>query len=149
MPKPITFRTLTRCFRAKRRTTVWVEGRDVAGASEKYKQFGQPAAIVKDYVKSAKHRWKEACFIPSGTERPRFDEILQAFLEARGDLFEKGIVLRRFHEFVKLADDIRGQPVHEDTACSCSWDAACGRTSHSRGWTIRTIGRVGSHRPPI
>jgi hypothetical protein len=94
--------------------SVWVEGRDVSGAWEKYKQLGQPAAIVKDYVKSAKHRWKEACFIPKGTERPRFDEILKAFLEARRNLFEKGIVLRRFHEFVKLADDIRGQPVHEE-----------------------------------
>jgi hypothetical protein len=94
--------------------SVWIEGKDVAGAWEKYKQFGQPAAIVKDYVKSAKPRWKEACFIPTGTERPRFDEILKAFLETRGNLFEKGIVFRRFHEFVKLADDIRGQPVHEE-----------------------------------
>lgn len=94
--------------------SVWVEGRDVAGAWEKYREFGQPAAIVKDYVKSAKHRWKEACFIPSGTERPRSEEIMKAFLETRGNLFEKGIVLRRFHEFVKLADDIRGQPVHEE-----------------------------------
>ena len=94
--------------------SVWVEGRDIAGAWEKYMEIGQPAAIVKDYVKSAKHRWKEACFIPSGTDRPRFEEILKAFLETRGNLFEKGIVLRRFHEFVKLADDIRGQPVHEE-----------------------------------
>lgn len=94
--------------------SVWIEGKDVEAIWAKYNQLGQPAAIVKDYVKSAKHRWKEACFIPTGTGRPRFDEILKAFLEARGNLFEKGIVLRRFHEFVKLAEDIRGQPVHEE-----------------------------------
>lgn len=94
--------------------SVWVEGQDVAGAWEKYKQLGHPAAIVKGFVKSAKHRWNEACFIPAGTEQKRFEEILKAFLEARGHLFEKGIVLRRFHDFVKLADDIRGQPVHEE-----------------------------------
>ena len=77
-------------------------------------QLGCPAAIVKDFVKSAKHRWNEACFILAATERKRFDEILAAFLEARGTQFEKGIVLRRFHDFLKLADDIRGQPVHEE-----------------------------------
>lgn len=94
--------------------SVWVEGKDVASAWGKYEQFGRPRAIVKDFVKSAKHRWNEACFIPSCTNRNRFDEILAAFLEARGSLFEKGIVLRRFHEFVKLEDDIRGQRVHEE-----------------------------------
>jgi len=94
--------------------SVWVEGKDVTGAWAKYEQLGRPAAIVKDFVKSAKHRWNEACFIPAGTARGRFDEILAAFLQARGNLFEKGIVLRRFHELVKLEQDIRGQPVHEE-----------------------------------
>jgi hypothetical protein len=94
--------------------SVWVEGKDVAGAWEKYSKLGQPSAIVKDFVKSAKHRWNEACFVPAGTERKRFEEILATFIKARGNLFEKGIVLRRFHEFVKLEDDIRGQPVHEE-----------------------------------
>jgi hypothetical protein len=103
--------------------SVWVEGKDVAGAWQKYEQLGRPAAIVKDFVKSAKHRWNEACFIPAGTERTRFDEIMAAFLQARGSLFEKGIVLRRFHEFVKLATDIRGQPVHEEYRLFM-WDGA-------------------------
>lgn len=94
--------------------TVWVEDKDVAGAWVKYEQLGRPAAIVKDFVKSAKHRWNEACYIPALTERKRFDEILAAFLQARGNLFEKGIVLRRFHDLVKLENDIRGQPVHEE-----------------------------------
>jgi len=94
--------------------SVWVEGKDVAGAWVKFEHLGRPAAIVKDFVKSAKHRWKEACYIPALTERNRFDEILAAFLQARGNLFEKGIVLRCFHDLVKLEEDIRGQPVNEE-----------------------------------
>jgi len=94
--------------------SAWVMGPDIVGAWKKYEELGCPAAIVKDFVKSAKHRWNEACFIPAGTERLRFDEILKAFLETRGKLFEKGIVIRRFHELVKFADDLRGQPVHEE-----------------------------------
>jgi len=94
--------------------SVWVEGKEVDGAWNSYEHMGRPAAIVKDYVKSAKHRWNEACFIPAATEKIRFQEIIAAFLTARGHLFEKGIVIRRFHELVKVADDIRGQPVHEE-----------------------------------
>jgi hypothetical protein len=101
-------------LKGKTPESVWVEGKDVAGAWNQYEQLGRPAAIVKDFVKSAKHRWNEACFIPALTERNRFNEILAAFLQARGNLFEKGIVLRRFHELVKLEKDIRGQPVHEE-----------------------------------
>lgn len=103
--------------------SVWVEDKDVTGAWDKYVQLGRPAAIVKDFVKSAKHRWNEACFIPAGTDSGRFNEILKAFLEARGRLFEKGIVLRRFHDLVKLADDICGQPVHEEYRLFM-WDGA-------------------------
>ena len=51
----------------------------------KYEQFGRPAGIVKDFVKSAKHRWNEVCFIPAATGRNRFNEILAAFIEAGGN----------------------------------------------------------------
>ena len=92
----------------------WIEGRDAGNAWKMYEQMGKPAAIVKDFVKSAKHRWNEACFIPEAASREKFNEIIAAFLEARGNLFEKGIVLRKFHRFVKLQEDLRGQPVHEE-----------------------------------
>lgn len=92
----------------------WIAGRDVEAAWIIFQEMGKPAAIVKDYVKSAKHRWNEACFIPEGATRGRFGEIIAAFLEARGNLFEKGIVLRKFQKFVKLQEDLRGQPVHEE-----------------------------------
>ena len=100
----------------------WIEGRDADRAWDLYSQMGKQAAIVKDFVKSAKHRWHEACFIPEETERGQFNEIIKAFLDARGNLFEKGIVLRRFHRFVKLQDDLRGQPVNEEYRLFM-WDA--------------------------
>jgi len=93
--------------------SVWVIGKDIAAAWELYQKWQRPAAIVKDFVKSAKHRWNEACFVPANTGEKQFNDILTAFLQARGSLFEKGIVLRRFCEFIKLGDDIRGQPLHE------------------------------------
>ena len=94
--------------------SVWVVGGDADAAWLRYAQLGQPAAIVKDFVKSAKHLWNEACFIPAGTRTARFREIVTRFVEVRGKQFEKGIVLRRFHHFVKTYDNIAGQLVDDE-----------------------------------
>ena len=94
--------------------SAWIMGKEMDPAWALYQQFIEAPAIVKDFVKSAKHRWKEACFIPPRTGREQFEQILRAFLEARGGEFNKGIVLRRYHELVTLEQDIRGQPVHEE-----------------------------------
>jgi hypothetical protein len=94
--------------------SVWITGRNIDDAWNAYQQLSAHDCLVKDFVKSAKHRWVEACFIPAGTERGRFEEIMAAFLQARGNLFEKGIVFRRFHLLVELERDLRGQPVNEE-----------------------------------
>jgi hypothetical protein len=91
----------------------WMEGCDEESAWVLFQDLGSDA-IIKDWVKSAKHRWRDACYIPAGTTRERFGEIFQNFLAARGALFEKGIVLRRFHNLAQLCEDMKGQPVHEE-----------------------------------
>ena len=95
--------------------TEWITGRDEAEAWELYAaQFRAQDAILKDWVKSAKYRWREACFLPAGTERERFSEIFANFLSERSMLFEKGVVLREFHPFRVLHKDMRGMPLHEE-----------------------------------
>ncbi len=91
----------------------WMEGRDAESAWALFRELGSDG-IIKDWVKSAKHRWRDACFIPAETTRERFGQIFQNFLAARGALFEKGIVLRRFHHLAQLGEDMKGQPVHEE-----------------------------------
>lgn len=79
-----------------------------------YQGFADGDAILKDWVKSAKYRWREACFIPAHTDRARFGEIFRAFLAERRTLFERGVVLRRFHRLRSQGTDMRGMPVHEE-----------------------------------
>ncbi|QXP59002.1 ATP-grasp domain-containing protein [Olleya sp. HaHaR_3_96] len=58
--------------------------------------FGIKPIIVKDYVKSEKHNWNDACFIPNASDKHQVKEIVNRFLELRGDYLNEGIVFREF-----------------------------------------------------
>jgi hypothetical protein len=58
-------------------------------------------AIVKDYVKSRKHEWERACFIPDLAHTARLRQIVQRFAELQGEYLTGGIVLREYECFVK------------------------------------------------
>jgi hypothetical protein len=76
--------------------TVWTEGVDIGEAWELAQRLGPPPWIVKDHVKSAKHAWDEACFVPASADRAAFTRICTALIDERGDAFERGLVVRRF-----------------------------------------------------
>jgi len=56
--------------------------------------------VLKDYVKSYKHAWEEACFIPDSADRAGVERVVSAFLEWQGEELNEGLV---FREFVELA----------------------------------------------
>ena len=68
--------------------TVWMEGTDLEQAWEITRTLARGAMIVKDFVKSAKHRWEEACFIPVGASREKFESVVSAFVRIRGGVVE-------------------------------------------------------------
>ena len=43
--------------------------------------FGDRPVIIKDFVKSRKHEWREACFIPSASDRDAVEQVVGRFLE--------------------------------------------------------------------
>lgn len=65
--------------------------------------FGAVPIVVKDYVKSQKHYWEEACFIPSATDREAVERVVRRFLELQGDDLNVGLVFREFVELKPLA----------------------------------------------
>lgn len=95
--------------------SAWIEGDDVDAAWDLYRAFRKRDAIIKDWVKSAKTRWKDACFIPAETDEDRFREVYQAFRTERGKLFNRGVVLREFMPVVERGADIRGIPIIDET----------------------------------
>lgn len=80
--------------------------------------------IVKDYVKSRKHEWTEACYIPELTDTQALTRVVRTFVERQDDSLAGGIVIRRFEEFAKGDGEARvwwldGEPIlvgpHPDT----------------------------------
>ena len=61
--------------------------------------FGDKPLILKDYVKSRKHEWHEACFTPSASDQAAVGRVVSRFLELQDDQLSGGLV---FREWVKL-----------------------------------------------
>ena len=94
--------------------SVWTDTPDIDAAWRLYQGLREGDAIAKDHVKSVKHRWLEACFIPAGTDEARFREILTTLREDRDRLFEKGFVIRRFVPLRSDGRDMRGHPADHE-----------------------------------
>jgi hypothetical protein len=65
--------------------------------------FGTQPIIVKDFVKSQKHYWEEACFIPCAADREAVERVVRRFLELQGPDLNAGLVFRAFVELEPLA----------------------------------------------
>ena len=61
--------------------------------------FGSRPLILKDYVKSRKHEWLEACFIPDASDRAGVERVARRFVELQGAELNEGLVFREFVEF--------------------------------------------------
>lgn len=63
-------------------------------------QFGDEPIIVKDFVKSRKHEWYDACFIRSAAATRDALRVIYTFLERQADDLVGRIVLRKFEELI-------------------------------------------------
>lgn len=77
--------------------------------------FGSGPLVLKDYVKSRKHEWEEACYIPSASDREGVEKVVRRFVELQGEDLNGGLVFREFIEFEKLAKHSKsGMPLTKE-----------------------------------
>ena len=82
---------------------------------ELLRSFGSAPVVVKDFVKSRKHEWAEACFIPSAADRAPVEQVVRRFLELQGDDLCEGLVFREFIEFDPLGQHPKsGMPLTKE-----------------------------------
>lgn len=71
--------------------------------------------IVKDYVKSRKHEWYEACYIPDISDKVNATKIIRNFAERQGESLVGGIVLRKFETLKQIGfHEKSGMPISEE-----------------------------------
>lgn len=74
--------------------------------------FGDQPVIVKDFVKSRKHEWNEACYIPCASDKQAVERVVKRFLQLQGEDLNEGLVFREFVEFEPLASHSKsGMPL--------------------------------------
>jgi hypothetical protein len=66
--------------------------------------LGGGPGVVKDYVKSRKHEWHEACFVPDLADVTTATRVIGKMVELQGDDLAGGIVARAFERFTRDAD---------------------------------------------
>jgi hypothetical protein len=85
--------------------SVWLEtGPHVSidGVMDLLATFGSAPLILKDFVKSRKHEWAEACFIPSASDHAGVERVVRRFIELQGDDLAGGLVFREFVDLKQL-----------------------------------------------
>jgi ATP-grasp domain, R2K clade family 3 len=64
--------------------------------------FGDRPLVLKDFVKSQKHAWKEACFIPAADDRAQVERVVRRFVAMQGRDLVGGLVFREYVELEQV-----------------------------------------------
>ncbi len=71
--------------------------------------------IVKDFVKSRKHEWYDACFIKNVSDTAKATKIITNFVNRQGSDLIGGVVLRRFEKLKNIGYHGKsGMPISEE-----------------------------------
>jgi hypothetical protein len=63
--------------------------------------------IVKDFVKSRKHDWDQACYLPDLADTTAVHRVVSRFVELQEDTLAGGIVLRAFEPLQRAVGEAR------------------------------------------
>ena len=73
------------------------------------------AYLVKDYVKSRKHEWYDACFTNNIADKKNAERIIKNFVERQGSDLVGGVVLRQFEKLKSIGfHEKSGMPISEE-----------------------------------
>lgn len=93
---------------------VWTNTPDTYDAWTQARKLGDGPFVLKDHIKSAKHLWHEACFVPKGSGREHFERVAENLKREQGDSFFRGFVVKQYVPLRKLAEGPREYPLCEE-----------------------------------
>jgi len=88
---------------------------DIRDFKQELDAFGNQPIVIKDYVKSQKHYWAEACFIPDASDRQKAEAVIRKFIELQDVDLNEGLVFREFVELEQLTNHSQsGMPLTKE-----------------------------------
>ncbi|MCL9661057.1 ATP-grasp domain-containing protein [Paenibacillus hunanensis] len=85
--------------------TTWISKEHIYDEALVLKQtaiFGDSAMIVKDYVKSRKHEWDTACYVPNAEDTEKVLHTVRNVIRLQGEALNGGIMFRQFIELESI-----------------------------------------------
>ncbi len=92
----------------------WTETPDTFLAWNLSRKLGDGPFVLKDHVKSAKHRWHQACFVPQGSGRENFERVAENLRSEQGDSFFRGFVVKQYVPLRPCGPGPREYPICEE-----------------------------------
>lgn len=87
--------------------TLWIKKseflEDMSNIWKLFKQFDK-AVMIKDFVKSRKHEWEDACYIPDTSDIQNVQRVVNNFISRQGLNLSEGLVIREFVELEYLTN---------------------------------------------
>ena len=127
--------------------TIWLplpDCLDAENVQRALQTFGDSSLILKDYVKSRKHEWNEACFIASASDADEVRRVVARFIELQGDEISGGLVFREYVALQNIgAHSQSGMPLAAEFRL---FFLDGGLLQSSRYWTE---GDYGESEPPL
>ena len=94
--------------------SIWSESKNIEDALRLTDGL-EGAFIIKDYVKSRKHEWYDACFIKNIEDKAEAARIIENFITRQGENLEGGVVLRKFDSLKCIGKHKdSGMPISEE-----------------------------------
>ena len=101
-------------FKDETSASVWTESSNLADVMHVVRYL-EGAYVVKDYVKSRKHEWYDACFINNIRDKDTAEKVIRNFVERQGSDLVGGVVLRKFENLKQIGfHEQSGMPLSEE-----------------------------------
>ena len=101
-------------FRDDTPVSMWEDKGTVESALQILRTHKGPF-VIKDYVKSRKHEWYDACFIREASDRPNTEKIVTNFVERQGCDLVGGVVFRKYEKLRQIGfHEKSGMPLSEE-----------------------------------
>lgn len=85
-------------IKSKSPKSLWTTNLEESNVLKLAEEFGQTSIVIKDFVKSEKHNWEDACYIENANNKSKVKAVVSKFLELRGNSLNQGIVFRQFEK---------------------------------------------------